>query len=169
MNIPTFHPPTPADIDAVAANIRPADAEELRLGCWGLPTRPALAACIDVSDLSIAARLSGSAAAIFGIRADSILDRTAIIWMIGTRTLDTCPRTLARASRPCLATLAATLPWAETFRNAVPSSHTATLRWLAWLGAYFSTPVLVPDPDCPTRHVPFTPFNIERSTLCVGP
>jgi hypothetical protein len=174
---PTFKTPTPEDLDAIAADIRPADAEELRIGCWGLPPRQALAASLACSDFSIVALAltpapSGTStthAAIFGIRADSILDRSAIIWMIGTRALDRLPRALARSSRPCLSTLAATLPWAETFRNAVPSSHETTLRWLSWLGAYFSHSIRVPDPDRPHTYIPFTPFTIERSAICATP
>ena len=158
---PTFHTCTPADIAAVAADIRPADAEELRLGCWGLEPHAALTASCDISDTTIAAHLEG-AVAIFGVRALSIIDRTAIIWMIGTRALDRAPLILARASRPCLKALQDALPWATTFSNAFPSSHTRVRHWLDWLGAWFSSPILVTDPDKPTRQVPYTPFTLER-------
>jgi len=163
MIVPTFHTATPADIAAVAADIRPSDAEELRIGCWGMSPHPALAHSVSVSDLSIAARLDGQAAAIFGVRAHSLIDRTAIIWMIATRTADAHPRLLARASRPCLHTLMRILPWAETFHNAFPSSHTHVRQWLEWLGAWFSTPILVPDPGHPGHAIPFTPFTIGKA------
>jgi len=162
MTPPTFHTATPADIAAIAADIRPSDAEELRIGCWGLPPLTALANSVAISDHTIAAHLDATPVAIFGIRAHSLIDRTAIIWMIGTRTLDTTPRILARASRPCLRSLMATLPWAETFHNAFPTSHTHVRQWLAWLGAWFSTPILVTDPEHPETTIPFTPFTIGR-------
>ena len=163
--LPIFTAATPDDIDELASNLRPADAIELTIAS-GLTPAEGILQSVRCSDCSFAARLRPCAPlhCIFGIRAASLLDRSAYVWMLGTRAIDADPIAFARHSRRGLALAAQSLPWAEIFTNIVHEQHHAAIRWLAWLSATFHPAVRIPQPD--GSAAPFLPFTIERSAIC---
>lgn len=162
--LPCFTAATPADIDELAATLRPADALELTLAT-GLPPREAVIQSFRCSDSSVAARLAPGQplACVFGARAASLLDRSAYVWMIGAAECDARWFTFARHSRRGLALAAQSVPWAETLTNIVHARHATAIRWLAFLGARFHPPVAIPQPDGSAAR--FLPFTIERSAI----
>jgi hypothetical protein len=157
---PVFSDPTPEDLRELAANIRQPDADELRLSHAIDPLRAATLA-VRVSDHTVAARLDGRLVALFGVRADCLADRTALVWALGTREIDRRPAPFLRWSPRALLAVADCMPEARTFHNAVWEGHRHALRWLAWLGADFGTPYAA-GPSSAT----FLPFTIERTALC---
>lgn len=159
---PTFTPPTLCDLIELADHIRPADAAELAAG-FGMPPFESAAMSLRLSDSAFSARVNGRLLAVYGIRADSILDGTAVIWALGTRAAQEEWRTFARWSAPCLERLADTLPWAATLHNAVHAQNEASIRWLGWLGASFGNPFYAKPEGLPPAA--FIPFSIERSDI----
>lgn len=165
---PSFAAPDRDDILELAANLRPSDRAELHIATLGLHPGRAIERSVAASDAAIAARLGGRLVAVFGVRADSLLDRTAIVWALATRELDRNPRPFIRWSPRALAVIAGALPWACTLHNAVWALNTPAIRWLGWLGAAFGTPyAAAPSHPFQASETTFVPFSIERADLCV--
>jgi hypothetical protein len=157
---PIFTDPTPDDVAELAARIRPADAQEIALTAPGFTPSQAVALSVRLSDVSIAGRIEGDLIAIGGIRAESLIQQTATVWLLATDYADRHPRQFARWSRPALRTISDALPWAEHLHNHVWADHHQAVRWLSFLGASFSSAV-----NGPTGAA-FFPFTIERSLIC---
>lgn len=166
MTRPAFTIATPADALELADNLRPPDALELALSTAGLHPRQACLHCLACSDATFAARIDGRLVCLFGASALSLLNRSATLWLVGTREVETSYRTFARWSRRGLAMAAQTVPWAVTFHNAVHAEHRTAVRWLAWLGASFGPSFTAPPLDPSAQPALFLPFTIERSALC---
>ena len=167
---PAFAPPDGEDLLELASNLRSADRAELYIATLGLSAIRAIELAVRSSDHTLAARLDGRLVAVFGIRADSLLDRTAIVWALGTREIDRLPRPFIRWSPRALRVLSSALPWADRLTNSVWSLNTPARRWLAWLGAGFGTPyAAAPVPPFQSAETTFIPFTIERSELCAHP
>lgn len=160
----TFTPPTVADLLQLARELRPADAEELRLSAPGYRTLDALTQSCETSDHLITTRIGPTLIGIAGITALSVPARTATIWGLATRHLDERPSAILPVSLLGLPLLIDALPWADTFTNSVWAGNTRALRWLRWLGASFAAPHRVPS------GATFITFSLERSAVkCATP
>lgn len=164
-NIPIFREATLLDADAVAADIRPADAIELALATCGDAARQACRASVAISTAAWSATLGGRPLGVFGVCAGDPPDQPAIIWGIATTLADQVPLLFCRWSLVALRMAMAAVPKDTRFANAVHAEHTTSIRWLRWLGAEFGKPFPVEQQDG-TAAV-FLPFTIERSPACV--
>lgn len=72
--------------------------------------------------------------------------RTALIWMLGTDTLNQKWRKFLRLSRPVSEYL---IEGYDLVENVVPIDHTRTIQWLSWLGFIFGdTPTMINGFEC---------------------
>jgi hypothetical protein len=156
---PEFSTPTTQDALDLLANMRQADIDELAVIAPGVTPLACIISSIRTSDDSCAMRLDGKLMCIFGIRAQSLTERTATIWALGTRLMDTEKRIVAIWSRHLAAHLAATLPWAEKFQNATTRHNVHCVNWLLWMGAQFHEPIELDDGNA------ILPFTISKEAI----
>ena len=91
--------------------------------------------------VAFGARMDGLPCAAFGAAPDSPMADSAVIWMLSTRECERFPVAFGRWSLRGFAAVRAAMPGVGTFWNWVQESggSAATLAWLSWLGAWFST------------------------------
>jgi hypothetical protein len=146
-----IRPFDPADIDAVAGNIREADRRELEAwtGCSDL--LPDLMASIEMSDRVWTGVLEGQPACLFGVAPGSILGAVGTPWLVSTPAIDRHPIAFLRACQPALRRMQSDY---YVLRNFVDVRNTRVKRWLTWLGFELQEPV----PFGPWG-LPFHPFE----------
>ncbi len=132
----TFERAAPADAEELAADLRDADAEEMRLHLGFGPAEGVALSCF-ASDACFAGRCGGRLFALFGVSRDSVLADTGTVWALGTRSIDASPRDFLRGSPAGLRLAMDALPDVESFGNWVLVRNGASVRWLRWLGACF--------------------------------
>lgn len=132
-----FTPATRPDADELAAELREADALEMRLHCGFGPADGVALSCF-TADAVFAGRCGGRLFALFGGCRDSVLADTGTIWALGTRAIDASPRDFMRGSKPGLRLVMDELAGIDSFENWVLDSNAASVRWLDWLGAHWS-------------------------------
>lgn len=129
----TFRPPTPSDLDALAANMREIDQKECRL-IAGLEPRAALAHCVEGGEGVTLAEIDGKPVCIFGWTPASFLEPEGYPWMLcanaierHARVLLTCtPRFLGEMQSQC-----------ERLSNVVHAHNRSAIRFLSWCGFSF--------------------------------
>lgn len=136
---------TEADAEELAADMRPADAEECaRMN--GLAPLAAIRLSIDISDVAFAARVDGRLHCLFGALRDSLLDADAVAWMLCTNEPAKRPRDFLRNCREGFRLLREALPDVQTWANWVSTDNDSAVRWLEWAGAWFDPSARMPAP-----------------------
>ena len=128
----TLRAPTPDDIEAVAADMRPIDRLEAKL-VGGLEPKAALEASVNRSQWAYAAIADGQPQCIFGVSTltDSLLGDDGAPWMLGANSLCRHARALLIVSRPQIVRMRSEYQRLLTIVHA--DNHQA-IRWLKWLG-----------------------------------
>lgn len=139
-------------IEAIAANARQADLDELWAGSRCTPAE-CLERGLAVSVDPRTALIDGVPVCMFGATPYSILAGIGIPWMVGTTGLDsfTAQKDLLRLARPVVADMRQRFP--ALLFNFVDQRNTSAQRWLHWLG--FT--LLDPEPVGPDKAL-FRPF-----------
>jgi hypothetical protein len=132
----TFTTPTEADLDELAANMRPEDRDEI-VASDGPDVRKTLAVALGWSVNALAVRSKDGLLCVFGTAAPSLLGDEAAPWMLGTDILARHPRTLTRVARRYIEEMLGVFP---VLVNHVDTRNTASIRLLAWLGFTFDEP-----------------------------
>lgn len=122
--------PTEDHISSIAARMRPADVEELRVSTGRAPDE-ALRYSIGRSDMAFTVMFDGVPETIFGCGPSSYLSREGCPWLLGTDALERNYRHFLRGS----------IFWVRKMReeytmlrNAVDDRNEISKRWLSWLG-----------------------------------
>jgi hypothetical protein len=126
----TFHPPTPAALDYLAAHLRAGDLRELAVTSPGDAPREVLARCVADSRWTIVACVDGRPAVIYGVAPTDHPD-VGSCWMLATPDM-------ARIRRPfierCRAEVRLMQQHYVALANQVHRDNAASIRWLEWLG-----------------------------------
>jgi hypothetical protein len=135
-----FRAPGAADIDALAANMRPLDVAECQAaGVTDL--RECIADGVQHSDLCWAVLIDGELAAIFGTRPlGSLLNPTAAVWLLGTPVLTANRRAFARHTPRYIRQMLQAHPHLVNF---VHAENTPAVRFLRHHGFTIHEPVAV--------------------------
>lgn len=144
-------PALPWHADAIAANARQADIDELWAQGRSSPLR-ALRYGMKVCPRARTGLLDGEPVCMFGVTPYSILRGQGVPWMVGTRALEglSAQKALLRVSEQVMG------GWMGEYSllfNFVDQRNVAAHRWLRWLGFTLRDPVPY-GPD----HLPFHPF-----------
>lgn len=150
----------PADVAALAANMRPEDAAEV-LASSGLAPLPAIIASVKHSEHSWTLLIDGEVAAIFGAHRHPTLTDGAFVWALTSTVVDRHRKTFARISRDVLRILLDHYPYLE---NAVDGRYLAAIRWIRWLGGYIAKE----GAPFGRAGLPFHHFHFRR-TPCASP
>lgn len=135
----TFVPATEAHAREIAANLRPADAAEVRASD-GLDPLEALLVALEWSDpgTAQAALVDGQLMAVCGVVRGSLGENgVAYPWLLTTPVVDRHRAAFLRASRAVLAGWAATYPRLEQY---IDARYLQALRWADWLGFQVDLP-----------------------------
>jgi hypothetical protein len=132
----TFLPVVPADLDELAANMRPADRDEITASN-GADIRRTLGFSLLLSVNAFAVRSEEGLLCVFGTAAHSLLDDTGAIWMLGTPIVDKHPRTLSRVTRRYVAEMLRIFP---ILANWVDARNAASIKLLRWCGFTIGEP-----------------------------
>lgn len=123
--------PTPADVDALAAGLRPQDQDELD-ACGQPDHRAAIAASVEASAWCRAVLVDGQLAAILGVAPfGTLLAPAGAPWMLGTDLVPRHRRTLARLAPRYIRRMLRDFP---ALKNYVHARNTIAVRWLQRIG-----------------------------------
>lgn len=147
-----FRPPSRADIDAVAKNMREIDRLECRV-LGGHEPREALEEGVRHSAWSFAAEVDGEVVCIFGVASEDLLDDAASPWMLGVDGLERCAREIILGTRAYLSRMTEQY---ETLANAVHADNRNAIRYLKWCGFSFGSAFEVEGET-------FLPFELKRA------
>jgi len=123
-------PARPEHLDYVAANLRPADIEEI-MAASGLD---AAAAVRESAALSLVCRgglVNGEPVCVFGVGAASMAAPEGVIWLLGTPAMERHAVAFLRRNRAWIEAMLRLWP---RLVNHVDARHTTAIRWLRWLG-----------------------------------
>lgn len=146
-----FRPPTEADMDALAANMREIDQDECRL-VGGMEPREALGESVGHALWAYAAEIDGEVVCIFGLSQDGLLAEEAYPWMLAANGIERHARTLLRLTPIYLARMQGE---AERLYNIVHAHNRRAIRYLTWCGFTFGEGFDV-------RGAPFLPFEMKK-------
>lgn len=147
-----FRPPTKADIEAVAANMRAMDRRECEvLGKHG--PKEALEEGVALSQWSFAAEIEGEVVCIFGVAAESMLSEDASPWLLGVEGIERHARELILGTKAYLGRMRAEY---QTLANYVHAHNRPAIRYLKWCGFSFGEEIEV-------EGEPFLPFEMKRA------
>lgn len=147
-------PPTPAHLDELVAEMRPADVAEC-LASHGSP-RDAVNLSVAVATHAWAVLEQGRLLCIWGVREwrETLLgEPVGLVWMLGTRALR--PRALVEASRVIVRNL---LRDYVELQALVDARYRGTFRWLRWLGWQ-----VLPAVPVGAERLPFHPVRVRRA------
>ena len=125
----TYHEPTPADLEHIAANLRPADLAEMQ-ATLPIAALEGLRRSVAMSHEACVARVDGIAACVFGLGVGSYMAGLMRPWLFGTSAVEANGRIFLRSNRVVVN------DWSSRFdlENWVDARHTVSVRWLRWLG-----------------------------------
>lgn len=131
--------PTDGDVHELAANMRSADAEELRAA--GVTRLAAVGISVTTSVESYAVRLHGELACLFGVGerpgASLMGGRHGVVWLLGTEVITRYPKLFWQL---CKAWMPQLLSRWDTLTNWVHARYAASIRWAARLGGEVGAP-----------------------------
>ena len=117
----------PEDVDALVRDVRPEDAEEIRL--LGQNTvEEAIRQSAANSNATFAAKIGDELLCLFGVYQTT--DDTAVIWEIGTNAVRRNAKAFLQATPHMLALSMDVAKGVETFENYVPESYATYRKWL---------------------------------------
>lgn len=144
--------PTPADIDALAANLRQQDRDELDAAGY-TDHHAVIAHSVARSDWALTALIDGQAACIFGVAPmGGLLDPRGVPWMLGTPLVPANRRALARLAPGYIRKMLQAYPH---LINHVHARNTVAIGWLRRVGFTFGTPHAIGAEQ-------FIPFEMRR-------
>lgn len=128
---------SPADIEALAPNLRPDDVAEIRAAS-GLAPDVALRRSFALSTHVWAARHDADGVvALWGVGPLSLSAGRGCPWLLASPVFDRFGRQIVGLSRPLLARMQAAYPRLE---NHVDARNRRAVRWLGWLGFVVEPP-----------------------------
>jgi hypothetical protein len=127
-----IRPAVPSDMDAIVANARRADVEEME--ACGTTVRDAIENGLRRSDWTLTGLLEDEPVCMFGVAPVSILGGKGAPWMLAAEGLERAQVPFLRACRPVIAEMRLTYPF---LLNVVSADNTLAIRWLQWLGFKF--------------------------------
>ncbi len=133
---------TPDLVERLAAEMRPADAQEVWLSHQHRPLE-ALQRSVSVSPWCVAAVDAEGPLAMFGV-GSRLLSETGSPWMLGSVRLANYRREIARWSPDVVRHMRSGY---STLENRVLAANVASVRWLSWCGFTLEEPA------------PFGPFG----------
>lgn len=123
--------PVEGDVDALLANLRPADRDEIEALLGPGQENRAVTTGLRNSVLSWTGLINGQVACIFGVVPLSMLAGQGGPWMLGTPLIDRHRRALIRHSRPYIARMQAVFP---NLVNIVDARNVKSIAWLKRMG-----------------------------------
>lgn len=140
------------DIEALVANMRPADRAECE-ALVGPDVEGAVRRGCAASVLLWTVEAGGEVVAILGLVPRSLMGGDGVPWMLGTSLVDVHRRALNRVAPSYIAQMLATCP---RLFNVVDVRNTRSIRWLRSMGF-----VILPPVPCGVAGLPFHPFVME--------
>jgi len=120
------------DIDAIVADIRPADVAEME--ALGTTPERALREGLALSDWSATGTLDDVPVCMFGVGCHSVMGGIGRPWMLAANGLERAQVPFLRACRPVVRAMQDSYP---RLINVVDARNTTAIRWLRWLGFKF--------------------------------
>ncbi len=136
-----------ADIRKLKNNLREEDNRELRKASGHHPYY-ALVMTYRKSEETWVGMIDGEIACVWGVFHDSVLGKTARIWLLSTAVMEKAPIRVARFTKAWLTKL---LKKYDILENYVDDEYTKCKKWLKWLG------FTIEDPE---------PFGAELAPFC---
>jgi len=134
-----FRPPTPADVKAIAANMRAYD--KLECAVAGLTPQQALEEGVAGSDWAVTAEVDEVPVCMFGVRAsDDLLSDQGHPWMLCVDGIEAHVRHLVRYTRGYLEAMGEEF---QTLSNLVHADNVNAIRFIRWCGFQLGAPVTV--------------------------
>lgn len=127
----------PGDAEAILADLRPADAAEMR--ALGHEPEAALRESLRVATWSVTGLCDGVPVCLFGVAPTVALAGVGAPWMFATNGLARVRRPFVEACRPVVDVMLQDYP---RLQNLVHAENRGVLRWLRWLGFEISTGTL---------------------------
>lgn len=147
-----FRPPTPADLDALAASMRPMDVKECAI-VSGQEPRAALDTCVESAAWCLVMEVGGEVACLFGVTDEGFLSDEGQPWML-------CAEGMERHARIVLTLtprfFAHMKEGRERLYNIVHAHNRSAIRYLRWCGFTFGE-------EFTLRGEPFLPFEWRRA------
>lgn len=143
----------------LADNLRDADKIEWEALSGSTDILAAIrASAAGSTEYTIAYDPEGNPAAIYGL--SKRIDRSAVIWCVGTDAIVRYPLTFLRQSKKQLRVWARDYPDIDAFWNIIHAGNTVHLKWIEWLGGELL-------PECPLgpQKEPFVPFLLHTKDL----
>lgn len=146
-------PPVPSDVDAIMADLRPADFDEVSAAS-GPDVRASIYRAVCVSSRAFCGVINGKPAGLFGVAPYAALAGIGSPWLVGTRACDNAPYIVCRYSRALLKITEQEYPH---LINYVDVRHVKSIKWLKWLGFTLHDPA-----PYGQYGMPFHKFELRR-------
>ena len=146
--------PTQAMVESIAADMRPADAEEVWASNHHTPIESLMKGW-EMSDLSTMAVCDGEPLVMIGLVKRDLLSGSGVIWMLGSNKAMNHKKEFFRQTKPIIDEMLTACP---RLCNMVHSKNTSSILWLKWLGFKIDDPI----PHGPEGEL-FHRFHLERS------
>lgn len=111
----------------------------------------------DATDFAIAGYCSGKLIAIFGVGSATVVTKTGIIWMFGTKFLPKNQKVFLQHCKRCVEVMLENYP---IVFNYVDARNTMVINWLKWIGFTFGNA----EPYGPNK-MPFYKFYIKNKNV----
>ena len=122
---------TAADVTCLASRLRDSDVAEIRAASGLAPTE-GLRRSFDFSTHVWAVReIGGRPIALWGVGPQSLVEGKGCPWLLAAEPFERLGPSIARLSRPFLASILDIYPHLE---NRIDARHARAVRWLSWLG-----------------------------------
>lgn len=141
------------DIEALVADLRPADAAEIEAVCGTCDMAAAVRKSLDASLLAWAAVADGRLMCLFGVVPLTMTSDVGVPWCLGTTVVDRQGRALTRLAPTYIARMLAAFP---VLANGVDARNVKAVRWIRRMG-FTVRPAVVMKPG----GVPLHPFGME--------
>lgn len=141
------------DMEALLANLRPADRDEAEALLGPGKEAKALADSIRASVLVWTATIDGELAAIFGVCPVSVLSGQGLPWLLGTPLIDRNRGVFMRLNRPYIARMLAVF---SQLVNVVDARNVKSIAWLKRMGF-----TVLPAQPMGVAGLPFHPFFLN--------
>lgn len=155
----TIRDATIEDMDALLADIRDADRDEVM--AFDKDCRKVMRLSYLGSMMCKAVECEDGLLCVLGVSAESLADGDGCPWMLGTKLLETKhKRAILELSPECLRIVRELFP--GKLENFVDARNTKSIRWLRWMGFSFDEPVEIGE-EC----LPFFPFSMGGAQCAI--
>lgn len=145
----TVNAASPAHVARIANRMRSMD--RLEVSACGHTPKGALRSGLRASSLAWTIMRDGEPVAMLGVVPESVIDRTGLVWMLGTTEIDGAARAFVSMARPVLDWMRDEYP---RLFNICAVENVKAIRLLRWLGFAFDDEVVY------VGGVPFRRFSI---------